>query len=92
MIRCFVLASVIALAPFQCKGSQDPALQRSETPGDALYQLAQDFRAKGDDKAYRDTLRFLVERYPSSRRAVAARMELEQAGDGSSTPAPSDSQ
>jgi TolA-binding protein len=61
----------------QCQGSDDPSLARSESPGDALYDLAQDFRAKGHAEAYRETLRFLIERYPSSRRAVTAKSELE---------------
>ncbi len=77
MYRFVLLSVVIALAPMQCRGSEDPALQRDETPGDALYDLAQQFHAKGDDAAYRETLRFLVARYPSSRRAVTARLELE---------------
>ena len=45
--------------------------------GDALYDLAQDFRAKGKEEAYKETLRFIIERYPSSRRAVTAKSELE---------------
>ncbi len=61
----------------QCRGSEDPALLRNDTPGEALYDLAQGFRTKGDDHAYRETLRFLIERYPSSRRAVLAKAELE---------------
>jgi hypothetical protein len=66
-----------ALAPMQCGSkSQDPSLQREDTPGDALYTLAQDFRAKGNEAAYRDTLQFLIKKYPSSRRALAAKSEL----------------
>lgn len=73
-----LLLLLVALAPMQCGNkSQDPSLQREDTPGDALYTLAQDFRAKGNDAAYRDTLRYLVKQYPSSRRALAAKSELE---------------
>jgi len=65
-----------SLAPFQCSKSYDPTLRRDDDPGDALYELAQDFKARGDDKSYRETLQFLLKRYPSSRRAAKARMEL----------------
>jgi hypothetical protein len=75
-----LVAGLIALAPIQCPSKEDPALSRSENPGDALYELAQDFRSKGNDAAYRETLRFLVARYPSNRRAVAAKMELDGSG------------
>jgi hypothetical protein len=77
VLRSFLLAIAVALAPMQCQGSEDPSLQRTENPGEALYDLAQEFRAKGQSKAYEDTLRFLIARYPSSRRAVTARSELE---------------
>jgi hypothetical protein len=35
-----------------------------------------DFRAKGNEQAARDTLRYLVEHYPSNRHVPAARAEL----------------
>lgn len=76
MIRIALLAAAVALAPMQCQG-EDPSTRRYESPGDALYDLAQDFRAKGKDEAYKETLRFIIERYPSSRRAVTAKSELE---------------
>lgn len=74
-----VLMGLMALAPMQCPSKEDPALRRSDSAGDALYELAQDFRAKGNDASYRETLRFLMARYPSNRRAVAAKIELESA-------------
>ena len=49
---------------------------REETAGDALWALAERFRTEGDADARTRTLRFLVERYPSSRFAVEARHEL----------------
>jgi len=64
----------------QCGKSHDPSLQTEDSPGDALYSLAQDFRTKGNEQAYRDTLNFIIARYPSSRRAEAAKLEL--ASDG----------
>ena len=77
MLRSFLVVALIALAPMQCRGREDPALAVSETPGDALYGLAQQFREKGQDDAYRQTLEYLVNRYPSSRRAVMAKSELD---------------
>ena len=77
MFRPLFLAAVVAIAPMQCKGSDDPTLSRSESPGDALYGLAQAFREKGQQDAYVETLQYIIDRYPSSRRAVTARSELE---------------
>lgn len=71
----FVLAG-LGTAPMQCKHERDPNLRLEETAGDALWDLAADFKKKGNDVAARDTLRYLVERYPSSRYAPAARAEL----------------
>ena len=74
-----MLATAAALAvgaPLQCGGGGDPNLRREDSAGDALYALAQDFHAKGNDAAARDTLRYLVEHYPSNRHAEAARAEL----------------
>lgn len=96
MIRAFV-ASVLALsvgalgAPLQCGGGRDPDMRREDTAGDALYALAQDFRGKGNEQAAKDTLRYLVEHYPSNRHSTAARAELEGEGQASKTPAPSSS-
>ncbi len=59
-----------------CSGAKDPSLAQEETPGDALFLLAQDFRAKGNDEAAKLALRFLVQHYPSDPRAVQARAAL----------------
>lgn len=72
------LASVLGAstsAPFQCGKSSNPETRLEDTAGDALWALAEDFRAKGDERARHDTLRFLAERYPSNRYAAAARAE-----------------
>lgn len=76
-----------ALAPMQCTKKYDPSQAREETAGDGLYSLAEDFKAKGNQEAYVSTLRFLVTRYPSSRRAERARQELEAASAPTSAPA-----
>lgn len=84
MLRLLAVPLVlsIAIAPYQCGHDPDPSKRREETPGEALYALAQDFHAKGDEKAWRTTLEYLVSRYPSSRFAVAAKQDL--ADDGGS--------
>ena len=49
---------------------------REETPGEAVYRVAERLRGQGDERGYRSTLQFLIERYPSSRFAEAARLDL----------------
>jgi hypothetical protein len=75
-------------APLQCGGGKDPALRREDSAGDALYGLAQDFRAKGNEDAARFTLRYLIEHYPSNRHVPAARDELGESGGNKAEPAP----
>jgi len=79
--RALALALSFALAPIQCGHEVDPALRRDETPGDALWQLAQKFHDEHDEAAARRTLEYLVEQYPASRWATAARDELGPARD-----------
>ncbi len=78
MIRASVLVTIAALihAPMQCTHEPDPTLRQEDTAGDALWDLAHDFKTRGDDAAYRHTLETLVARYPSSRHAAAAKEEL----------------
>lgn len=78
------LLAALTLAPFQCAHDPDPNVRREDTAGDALWALAHEFRAHHDDAAARDTLRFLVEKYPSSRHTPAAKEEL--AGLGGAAP------
>jgi len=70
------LALSLAHAPLQCASEPDHSLRREETPGEALYGLAQQFKAKGNDEAWRQTLEYLVARYPNSRFAEMARQDL----------------
>lgn len=76
-----VLLAAVARAPYQCASEVDPDRRVYEDPSEALYDLAGRFEARGDRGAQRDTLRFLVERYPSSRFAHMARKDLEALGD-----------
>jgi hypothetical protein len=73
-------AAVFAIAPLQCPHENDAAHCWDDAPGDGLWDLAQKFRDAHDDEGARRTLQFLVDRYPSSRYAPAAREEL--AGHG----------
>lgn len=79
-----VVASLLAVgllyrAPLQCSGEPDPSVRRYEPPGEALYGLAGQFKARGEDAAWRSTLEYLVARYPNSRFAHMAREDLEKA-------------
>jgi len=74
------VAMMASRAPLQCSGEPPDETRRYETPPDALYDLAARFKKKGDQHAYRETLAYLIERYPNSRFAVRAKEEL--AGDG----------
>ncbi|MBX3207083.1 MAG: hypothetical protein KF764_18700 [Labilithrix sp.] len=82
------MVAALGGAPFQCGSTSNPEHRREDSAGDALYALAMDFRAKGNEPAARDTLRYLVEHYPSNRHVPAAREEL---GEGSGAPAPAKS-
>jgi hypothetical protein len=83
-VKHLVLASalVASRAPLQCSGDPPPDTRRYETPPDALYDLAARFKKQGDRRAQRETLKYLVERYPNSRFAVRARDELRGDGGG----------
>ncbi len=79
MIRVALAGALLAAlgnAPLQCGHGHEGNMRPEDDAGDALYALAQDFRAKGDDPASKQTLRFLVEHYPSNRHVPAARAEL----------------
>ena len=76
-----LLLGSLAFAPFQCASERDPDYATEETPGEALYQLAERMRSEGDEAARKKTLRFLIERYPSSRFARMAREDLAAADE-----------
>jgi outer membrane protein assembly factor BamD (BamD/ComL family) len=71
-----LLAASASLAPFQCASEVDPNKRREEEPGEALYALAERFKAEGNTKAQKTTLRFLIQKYPTSRFAEMARLDL----------------
>jgi hypothetical protein len=75
-----LLAASLAFAPFQCEKDVDPSKAREETPGEALYGLAEQFKADGDEAARVRTLKYIVARYPKSRFAAMAEEDLEKSG------------
>jgi TolA-binding protein len=77
-----LLLASASFAPFQCASETDPNKRREEEPGEALYGLAEQFKAKGDQKARADTLRYIVKKYPTSRFAERARLDLGEAEQG----------
>ena len=84
-LRALALGQLLALAsiaPMQCGHTSDPELQLDETPGDALWKLAQRFEAAHDPAGEKRTLEYLLEQYPASRWAPAAREKLAQLGGG----------
>lgn len=92
-LRAAALGSILfaasaSLAPFQCASEVDPNKRREEEPGEALYELAEQFKAKGDPKARAEALRYILKKYPTSRFAERARLDLNEAGE----PAPEDAE
>jgi hypothetical protein len=80
MTRVFASVILLVTAPIQCGHSSDASLREDDTPGDALWSLAAEFRDGHDEAAERKTLQLLVTRYPASRWIPAAREELTRLG------------
>lgn len=90
MVRAaaFSLALSFGIAPFQCAHKPDPNMRREDTAGDALWALAENFGARHNEQAQRETLAYLVEKYPSSRYTAAAKEELARLGGAPSSSSP----
>ncbi len=80
MMRAAALASLLAIAPIQCAHDPDPNVRREDTAGDALWSMGQRFEADHEEKAARETYAYLVDQYPSSRHAEAARDAMKALG------------
>jgi hypothetical protein len=81
MLAPLRLAAPLALAaalsaPIQCARRTPPDQRIEDDPAEVLYTLAETFKAEGNPAARAETLRFLVARYPVSRFAEAARLDL----------------
>jgi hypothetical protein len=72
-VGAIAIAVAGAHAPIQCTRSPDPDTRLEDQPGDALFALAEKFRAEGNQQAAESTLRYLVEKYPSDRHTPLAR-------------------
>ncbi|HTM45361.1 MAG TPA: hypothetical protein VL137_10425 [Polyangiaceae bacterium] len=84
VLAIVVLAASFRWAPLQCGGEPDPQVKKYETPSEALYDLATEFKTKGDTGGWRTTLEYLMRRYPNSRFAMRAKDELAAASNGAS--------
>ncbi len=73
------VAAVAFAAPLQCARKPGAELRTEDDAAEVLYTLAERFKAQGNAPARAETLRFLVSRYPESRFAQAARLDLEGA-------------
>lgn len=71
-----LLAAALS-APLQCARKPTPDLRTEDDPAEALYTLAEQFKAHGNAAARAETLRFLVARYPASRFAQTAKVDLD---------------
>lgn len=78
--RALISVALLATAPMQCGHTSDANLREDDTPGDALWSLATEFREGRDEAAEKKTLEYLVARYPASRWIPAAREELARLG------------
>lgn len=77
-----------ATAPFQCAREPDPNRRMEDDPAEVVYKLAERFGAEGKRDAQVSSLKFLVERYPSSRFAKMAATDLEGMGQSPLAPRP----
>jgi outer membrane protein assembly factor BamD (BamD/ComL family) len=89
-LRLSSVALFLALstAPYQCAREPDPKRRTEEDPAEVIYNLAERFKADGKTEARAATLKYLVERFPTSRFTKAARAELEEMGQPAPAPSP----
>lgn len=79
-----------SLAPYQCAREPDPNRRIEDEPSEAVHMLADRFKEAGDAEARATTLRYLIERYPTSRFANMARIELQEMGQPAPPAPPED--
>ena len=82
LLRVATAACLLALssAPYQCAREPDPNRRIEDDPAETVYKLSERFKTEGKADARASTLRFLIERYPTSRFAKLARLELAEMG------------
>lgn len=88
LLRASTAALLVALsvAPYQCAREPDPSRRIEDEPAEVVYKLAERFRAEGKADARATTLRYLAERFPTSRFAGVARAELAEMGQPAPPP------
>ncbi|MFO0588760.1 MAG: hypothetical protein U0441_14515 [Polyangiaceae bacterium] len=74
------LLFALGFAPFQCAREPDPNRRIEDEPAEVVYRLAERFKAEGKADARAETLKFLIERYPTSRYAKQAGDDLQGMG------------
>ena len=86
-LQAGALFLALSFAPFQCAREPDPNRRIEDDPAEVVYRLAERFKTEGKADARAGTLKFLVERYPTSRYAKQATSDLEEMGQAPSPPA-----
>lgn len=71
-----VFTLLLGSAPFQCANDPDDSQRLEDTPAEALWNLSEHFRERGMTDARNDTLRQIIDHYPSSRQAGQAELVL----------------
>lgn len=74
------LLFALSFAPFQCAREPDPNRRIEDEPAEVVYRLAERFKAENKADARAETLKFLIERYPTSRYAKQAGLDLQEMG------------
>lgn len=77
-MKAFLVGLALVLAPLQCGAPPDEHPRYEDSPAEAVWDLAEEFREAGDSAGQRRTLEYLIERYPSSRFAERARLTLRE--------------
>jgi outer membrane protein assembly factor BamD (BamD/ComL family) len=70
----------LSVAPYQCAREPDPSRRIEDEPADVVYQLAERFKQQGKTDARAATLKYLIERFPTSRFAKQASADLQEMG------------
>ena len=73
-----LLFASLSAAPYQCASKASPERRTEEEPAEVLYDLAEKFKAEGNARAQAETLRYLVQKFPASRFAEAAKQDLSE--------------
>ena len=76
----------LSFAPYQCAREPDPNRRMEDDPAEVVYLLAERFEAQGKTEARTATLKYLVERFPTSRFAKQAQIDLEEMGQAPPSP------